>query len=84
MVFPKVSVVQWQLRLGKKQGGDFDVTMVSFDWAEVCELMGLKLKLLCEHFNKDQIGIYRDDGLAALKLFGPQTYRARKGLCDIF
>ena len=69
----------------KKQGGDFDVTMGSFDGAEVCELVGLYLlSLLCENSNKDQIGLYRDDGLAALKLSGPQASRARKDLCDIF
>ena len=59
--------------------------MGSFDGTEVCELVGLYLlNLLCEHFNKDQIGLYRDDGLAALKLSGPQADRARKDLCDIF
>ena len=59
--------------------------MGSFDGAEVCELVGLYLlNLLCEHFNKDQIGLYKDDGLAALTLSGPQADRARKDLCDIF
>ena len=83
--FPKIAVVQRQLHLGKKQGGDFDVTMDSFDGAEVCELVGLYLlSLLCEHFNKDQIDSCRDDGLAALQLSRPQADRARKDLCEIF
>ena len=69
----------------KKQGGDFDATMGSFDGVEVCELVGLYLlSLLCEHFNKDKIGLYRDDGIDALKLSGPQADKARKDLCDIF
>ena len=43
----------------------FDVTMGSFDGAEVCELVGLyllnKIKPLLDSNN---IGLYRDDGLA--------------------
>ena len=42
----------------------FDVTMGSFDGAEICELVGLyildELPLL---FGKDYVGLYRDDGL---------------------
>ena len=69
----------------KKQGGNFDVTMGSYDGAEVCELVGLYLlSLLSDHFDRNQLGLYRDDGLAALHLSGPQTDRARKRLCDIF
>ena len=69
----------------KKQGGDFDVTMGSFDGAEVCELVGLHLlSLLCDHFNKDQIDSCRDDDLATLQLSRPQADRARKDLCEIF
>ena len=46
----------------------FDVTMGSFDGAEICELVGLyildELSLL---FGKDYVGLYRDDGLLLLK-----------------
>ena len=43
----------------------FDVTMGSYDGAEVCELVGLFiLKHLGEKFGKENIGLYRDDGLA--------------------
>ena len=69
----------------KKQGGNFDVTMGSYDGAEVCELVGLYvLSVLCKRFCKDHLGLYRDDGLAALKLSGPQADKARKDLCEIF
>ena len=45
--------------------------MGSFDGAEICELVGLhNLHLLSSKFNTEQVGIYRDDGLAALKLPG--------------
>ena len=69
----------------KKQGGDFDVTMGSYDGAEICELVGLYLlNLLCKHFDKDLIGLYRDDGLSAFNFSGPQADKARKKICEIF
>ena len=69
----------------KKDGKVFDVTMGSFDGAEICELVGLLLlKLLSSKFSKDLIGLYRDDGLAALELSGPQSDRARKDIIRIF
>ena len=46
----------------------FDVTMGSFDGAEVCELVGLYvLNSLVKRFGKENIGLYRDDGLALIK-----------------
>ena len=65
----------------KRESGQFDVTMGSFDGTEICELAGLYiLNLLCTRFSKDQVGLYRDDGLAALKLSGPQADKARKDI----
>ena len=44
----------------------FDVTMGSFDGAEVCELVGLFiLNSLQERFGEN-VGLYRDDGLAVV------------------
>ena len=41
----------------------FDVTMGSFDGAEVCELVGLYiLNTLGKAFGKENVGLYRDDG----------------------
>jgi hypothetical protein len=46
----------------------FDVTMGSFDCAEVCELVGLFiLNSLAEKYGKDYVGLYRDDELILLK-----------------
>lgn len=46
----------------------FDVTMGSYDGAEVCELVGLFiLTNLGKKFGKDNSGLYRDDGLATVK-----------------
>lgn len=70
-----------------KQGSNlFDVTMGSFDGAEVCELVGLyllfsmrKLKLI------DDVGLYRDDGLAIIRNQpGNITDRIRKNLIKLF
>ena len=52
----------------KKEGGLFDVTMGACDGAEVCELVGTYLlSLIAEKYSKNQIGLYRDDGLAIFK-----------------
>ena len=69
----------------KKNNENFDVTMGSFDGAEACELVGLfildKTKAV---INEKHIGLYRDDGLAAVSGSGPQVERKRKQLCQIF
>ncbi|CAB4036789.1 Hypothetical predicted protein, partial [Paramuricea clavata] len=63
----------------------FDVTIGSFDGAEVCELVGLFiLNTLEKRFGKD-VGLYRDDGLAALRTTsGRLADKARKELITIF
>ena len=43
----------------------FDVTMGSYNGAEICELVGLSI--LNKKFGKENIGLYRDDGLAIMK-----------------
>ena len=49
----------------KSACNQFDVTMGSFDGAETCELVGCYiLSLLTEKYGRN-IGLYRDDGLAA-------------------
>ena len=69
----------------KKGGSQFDVTMGSYDGAEICELVGLYLlDLLSSKFCKERIGLYRDDGLAAFQLSGPAATRAEKTLKLIF
>ena len=55
----------------KKNQNKFDVAMGSFDGAEVCELVGLyllaKLTEKGVPFEKDKVGLYRDDGLAVVR-----------------
>ena len=64
----------------------FDVTMGSYDGAEICELVGLfLLKNLAERFGKESVGLYRDDGLLILKgTGGRQADQARKDLHRMF
>ena len=46
----------------------FDVTMGSYDGAEICDLVGLyMLNVLTNEFEKERVGLYRDDGLVLIK-----------------
>ena len=48
----------------KDSDPNFNVTMGSYDGAEICQLVGLYiLHVLREKYGKDKIGLYRDDGL---------------------
>jgi len=70
----------------KKSGAEFDVTMGSFDGAEVCELVGLfLLSQLAKLFGKGEVGLYRDDGLAVIRNpTGPITDKIRKNVEQLF
>ena len=71
----------------KKNHSDmFDVAMGSFDGAEVCELIGLfLLNILSEKYGKNNVGLYRDDGLVLLRnASGPQSERTRKDITREF
>ena len=63
----------------------FDVTMGSYEGAEVCELIGLFiLNTLQDRFGKD-VGLYRDDGLAVINTrSGRLCDRERKELAAVF
>ena len=46
----------------------FDVAMGSYDGAEICEFVGIfALSQLPEHYDRRDIGLYRDDGLAVFR-----------------
>ena len=52
----------------KKGESNFDITVRTYDGAEVCELIGIFMfSLLSKHINKNHIELYRNDGLAILK-----------------
>ena len=70
----------------KKDNPEFDVTMGSYDGAELCELVGLYLlDLLTKEFGKQNIGLYRDDGLSCFEnISGPDSEKIKKNLFKIF
>ena len=70
----------------KNHSSMFDVTMGSFDGAEVCELIRLfLLNNLSEKYGKNNVGLYRDDGLVLLRnASGPQSERTRKDITREF
>ena len=52
----------------RDRDGTFDVTMGCYDGAEVCELVGVfLLNKLAPLFGNNDLGLYRDDGLATLR-----------------
>ena len=71
----------------KKNGNqNFDVTMGSYDGAEVCEIVGIfLLNTLSKKYQKKDIGLYRDDGLAVFKnVSARENDKIRKDLIKIF
>ena len=64
----------------KKGNSSFDVTMGSFDGAEICEIVGLYLlDKLSNLLGKENVGLHRDDGLAAINsCSGPVLDTTRK------
>ena len=65
---------------------EFDVTMVNYDGSEVYEIVGLfMLDMLSKLFEKNSIGLYRDDGLSIFRNYnGHQSDKVRKGLTKLF
>ena len=60
--------------------------MGSFDGAEVCELVGIYILCsLAKLINKEDCGLYRDDGLLILRnANGQQIHRMRKNIIKTF
>ena len=60
--------------------------MGSYDGAEVCELVGIYvLSLLAKYIDKNDSGLYRDDGLILLRNVNKQKMdRMRKNIIKIF
>ena len=61
--------------MGKKDSGLFDVAMGAFDGAEVCEFVGnFLLPKLSEKYERKNLAVYHDDGLAIFKnVNGPDS-----------
>ena len=61
----------------KGEGESWDVTMGSWDGAEVCDLIGLYSLSKCQHLGLN-VGLYRDDGLAECKKRPQQVENVKK------
>ena len=70
----------------KKENSYFHVTMGSFDGAKIYEIVGFYLlEKLSNLLGKENIGLYRDDGLAAINsCSGPVLHRIRKNIIALF
>ena len=70
----------------KKDSGLFDVTMGAYDGAEVCELVKtFLLYKLSLKYNKNHIGLYRDDGFAIFKnISNPKSEKIKKNIQKLF
>jgi predicted GIY-YIG superfamily endonuclease len=69
----------------KKENENFDVPMGGYDSAEISELVGLYILNGLEQIMPQQYtGLYRDDGLHATTLPGPQIERLRKKIIQHF
>ena len=70
----------------KKDNLTLDVTMGSFNGAEVCELVGLyQLNILKSGFGGKNIGLYKDDGLSCFENKSElELEKIKKKICKIF
>ena len=72
----------------KKKDADttFDDTMGSYDGAEICEIIGIYIQsLLINILSKDNMALYRDDGLFIFRKINKQQIdRVRKKIISLF
>ena len=70
----------------KRNSGLFGVTMGAYDGAEVCELVGNYLLYeLSKLYEKKDIGLYGDDGLAVFKNKSrPESEKMKKSIEAIY
>ena len=70
----------------KSESGLFVVTMGAYDFAEVCELVGIFIPYQLSHiYKKYNTGLYRDDNLAVFRnTSGPQAEKIEKHFQSIF
>ena len=67
----------------KRNNPEWDVTMGSFDSAEVADLVSLFLLSRIEHLPVKS-GIYKDDGICLSDLSADETENVRQEICRIF
>jgi len=68
----------------KNTNNMFDVTMGSYDGAETCELLGAYMLSLIASKFKDQVGLYRDDGLSVCKATPKEIEKTKQEVSHVF
>ena len=59
----------------------FDVTMGSYDGRETCELIGAYMLSLIAPKFKNEVGLYRDDGLLICKATLKEIEKTKQEVC---
>ena len=67
----------------KKEGNTFDITMGGYHGAEVCDLCGLYILSKLKNVTQN-IGLYRDDGLAVNSGSKKENEEIKKQICKVF
>ena len=62
----------------------FDVTMGSYDGAETCEMIGAHMLSLIASKFKDQVGLYRNDGLGVCKATPKKIEKTKQEVSQVF
>ena len=68
----------------KNSDSTFDVTMGSYDGAETCELIGVYMLSLIAPKFKDEVGLYRDDGIAVCKATPREIEKTKQEVSNVF
>ena len=70
----------------KEHDSSFGVKMGSYNDTELCELIGIYIQPLLESsLEKNQMGLYRDDGLIILRnINNQQTDKIQKKIISVF
>ena len=68
----------------KNTNNMFDVTMGSYDGAETCELIGAYMLSLIASKLKNEVGLYRDDGLAICKATPKKIEKTKQEVSQVF
>lgn len=74
------------LQIKREDDPDFDVTLSSFDGADICEPVDVYiLKVFGEKYGKERVGLYRDDILVSFEtVSGRQAKKINKEVIKIF
>ena len=84
IIHVKRSLLYHQNSLWTKNTNMFDVTMGSYDGAEMCELIGAYMLSLIASKFKDQLGLYRDDGLSVCKATPKEIEKTKQEVSHVF